>query len=207
MDGTLLDSSIGITNSVNFVRSSLGLKPVEMGLILKHINTPGENLAKRFYDLDGYDSQVKELFGKHYYEECVKHVVLYEDIKKMLKYLHTKAHLAIATNAYDIFAKKMVDFCGIGEYFDMIIGANNLNSSKPEPLMIKHILKILHTENRDALLIGDSQKDELAAKNANISFIFADWGYGEYTAKDAFICKDSTKLLEGIFTFFPDLKD
>ncbi len=31
----------------------------------------------------------------------------------------------------------------------------------------------------ESIFIGDSVKDELAAKNANMKFIFADWGYGK----------------------------
>lgn len=206
MDGTLLDSSESITKSVNYVRSTLNLPPVKKELILQHINTPGENLAKRFYNLDAYDKGVRDTFEKHYYEQCVKEMGLYEGIKEMLAFLYPKVYLAIATNAYDMFAKKMVKHCGIEEYFDLIIGANTLNSSKPEPLMLEHIMKQFGVKKESALLVGDSQKDELAAKNANISFIYVDWGYGDYQPMDVFTCKDSTKLKESILEVFPALK-
>lgn len=206
MDGTLLDSSDGITNSVNYVRSTLKLPPVKKELILKHINTPGENLAQRFYGMPTYDNHIKEVFGKHYIDECVKHVKLYDGIQEMLDFLHPRAFLGVATNAYDLFAKKILEHCKIGHYFDMIVGANSLNSSKPEPTMLEFIMKNCNVKKEHTLLIGDSQKDELAAFNAHTSFIYVNWGYGEYQPINSFTCKNSTKLLETIFEVFPALK-
>jgi phosphoglycolate phosphatase len=73
----------------------------------------------------------------------------------------------------------MLEFAKMKKYFSFIIGANNVKKSKPNPDMIDLICQKTDKPKEHTLLIGDSIKDELAAKNAKIDFIFANWGYGK----------------------------
>jgi len=45
--------------------------------------------------------------------------------------------------------------------------------------MLHHISELSQIPLSDSLLVGDSIKDEGAAQNANIDFLFASWGYGK----------------------------
>ena len=44
--------------------------------------------------------------------------------------------------------------------------------------MIEHLIATVGCDASKTLLVGDSIKDEEAALNAGIDFIFAAWGYG-----------------------------
>lgn len=46
MDGTLIDSSEAMTQSVNFVRSSIGLEPITKSYLEYYINQPDQHLPK-----------------------------------------------------------------------------------------------------------------------------------------------------------------
>ena len=72
----------------------------------------------------------------------------------------------------------MLEKMGIIEYFSAIVGANNVAEPKPSPLMVYHLMNELGSESSKTILVGDSIKDERAALNAGINFIFAGWGYG-----------------------------
>lgn len=48
MDGTLVDSSDSITNTINHVRSHHNLEPLEKSLLLENLNNPDINSAKFF---------------------------------------------------------------------------------------------------------------------------------------------------------------
>lgn len=51
MDGTLIDSSGLMTQSVNFVRSSIGLEaPITKSYLEYYINQPDQHLPKIFYN-------------------------------------------------------------------------------------------------------------------------------------------------------------
>lgn len=206
MDGTLVDSKKNITSSVNHTREALGLQSISEDLIYKYINIPHENLALRFYNEENFSQKTKKIFQEYYIKECVKELRVYDGIKELLIFMHEKGvKLAVATNAYDLFAIKMLKSCELDRYFDLIVGSNTLNSSKPEAKMIDHILNATHTKPQNAILIGDSQKDELCSLNAKTHFIFANWGYGDYRPHEQMVCEKSSELKQSILQIFPNL--
>jgi len=178
MDGTLIDSSGAMTLSVNFVRNCIGLPPIEKKMLEYYINQPDQHLSKIFYNTETYDPAHRALFREHYMRSNSTMISLYPDVKEMLYYLSQKACLCIATNASDFFARHMLEELGIIEHFSAVIGANNVSEPKPSPIMLHHIIEETHCALSDSILIGDSIKDEGAALNAGMDFIFADWGYG-----------------------------
>ena len=180
MDGTLLDSSYALTCSVNFVRKSLGLKPLKKETLEYYINKPDQDMSMIFYGTKEYLDEHRAMFKEHYLKYANLHVEPYDGVYELLDLLKSSGvKLSIATNASDYFAINMLKFANMLEYFSYIIGSNNVENSKPNPDMINLICKKSNIEKNKTLLIGDSIKDELAAKNANIDFLFANWGYGD----------------------------
>ncbi|WP_263832784.1 HAD family hydrolase [Sulfurospirillum oryzae] len=178
MDGTLIDSSAAMTHSVNYVRQNLGLEPIGQKYLEYHINQPDQHLPKIFYNTEEYDPAHRALFKEHYMHFSPSMISLYPDVKEMLQVLSQKAYLAIATNASDFFARHMLEQMGIIEYFSAIVGANNVAEPKPSPLMVYRLMEELGSVPEKTILVGDSIKDERAAANAGINFVFALWGYG-----------------------------
>ena len=54
--------------------------------------------------------------------------------------------------------------------------------------------------NKDAVMVGDSSVDCLAAKNANVPFIGVDYGYSHEPLESAHIISDMQDLPEKINT-------
>ncbi|NOX15549.1 MAG: HAD family hydrolase [Epsilonproteobacteria bacterium] len=180
MDGTLLDSSYALTCSINFVRKNLGLKPLKKETLEYYINEPDQDLPMIFYGTHEYLAEHKKMFKEHYLKNANLHVKPYDGTYDLLKFLASKKiKLSIATNASDFFAKSMLEHAKILDYFTLIVGSNNVKNSKPNPDMIDLICDKLKRTKNQTILIGDSIKDEQAAKNANIDFLFANWGYGK----------------------------
>jgi phosphoglycolate phosphatase len=188
MDGTLLDSSYAMTLSVNHVRTSYGLGPIEKEYLEYHINEPDVDLPMKLYEVSEYTQEHRERFAKHYLANANLHVKPYEGAYELLKSLHVKGiTLSIATNASDFFARNMLEGQDMLKFFSFVIGANNVAKNKPNPDMLHHISKLSQIPLTNSLLVGDSIKDEGAAKNANIDFMFAKWGYGtSESAKNQF---------------------
>jgi len=81
--------------------------------------------------------------------------------------------------------------------FDVIIGADAVKASKPDPEMIHRILNhySYNTLEDKAWMIGDNSKDMDSAYNAGIEAIFAAWGFsahGEYHT----VVSDPKEILE-----------
>ena len=184
MDGTLIDSKKDITISVNFVRkTNHNLLPLSEEFIVEAINKEVRNLPKLFYNTEAYETLDRELFEKHYKEQCIQNPYLYDGIKELLYALHVKGvKLSVATNAPTQFAMTMLEHLHVAQLFDMIIGADKVQASKPEPDMIHKILDSYHYDkSRDkAWMVGDNSKDMKSAKNAEIEAIFAAWGFSAH---------------------------
>jgi len=200
MDGTLLDSSYAMTLSVNHVRKSFGLPSVEKEYLEYIINEPCINLPMKLYNVSEYTDEHRNRFAKHYLANANLHVKPYDGALDLLKSLHVNGFtLSIATNATDFFARNMLEGQGMLDYFSYIIGANNVEKSKPNPDMLHHISNLSEIPLAHSLLVGDSIKDEGAAKNANIDFLFASWGYGK-SSNHTKSFKDIPELREYLLT-------
>lgn len=199
MDGTLIDSSEAMTHSVNFVRNTLGLEPIEKSYLEYHINQPDHHLPKIFYNTEVYDPTHRELFRKNYMNTSSRMISLYPYVREMLEAIRQRAVLSIATNASDFIAKDMLKNLCIEEYFSHVIGAN-ITAPKPNPEMLQTIIKLTNSDEKKTMMIGDSIKDEIAANEAKVSFIFADWGYG--TSDTALLrAKNIQELLEKLLKY------
>ncbi len=199
MDGTLLDSSAAMTYSVNFVRKKLGLKEIGKEYLEYHLNTLNETLALQLYGTSEYTKEQQELFRNHYLENSAKFIKPYDGVIELLEFLKSKdKELHIATNAPDFFAKTMLSNCKLDNFFTQIVGANNVERSKPHPDMLE--LLCPNSSTYRAVFIGDSIKDEMAAKNANMQFIFADWGYGESQS-----AKNRQKNIEELYNYLKNI--
>lgn len=181
MDGTLLDSKKDITISINHIREShYNLPPLSEEFIVEAINMEVRNLPKLFYDTEIYHERDKNAFEIHYAIQCIQNPYLYEGIKDMLlELVNNGIKISVATNAPTPFALRMLKHLGVYELFDVIIGADKVAVSKPNPEMLENILKFYGFKkgSHKAWMVGDNSKDMLSAKSAGIDSIFATWGF------------------------------
>jgi phosphoglycolate phosphatase len=183
MDGTLINSALDITISINYVRAyCYDLSPLSEQYIIDSINAYERNLAHLFYGTTVYEERAKVLFEEHYCKQCTQNVYSYNEIHETLSHLNSSGCLmSVATNAPSMFAHLMLAHLGIAEYFSCILGADNVDHPKPHPEIIEKILEHHDYQNNDdiAWMVGDSSKDMEAAKSAGIGTIFAAWGFSD----------------------------
>ena len=187
MDGTLLDSKKDITISINYIRElHYNLPPLSEEFVVKAINMKERNLPKLFYGTEIYNDKDREVFEIHYALQCTQHPYLYDGILDTLeKLLACGIKLSVATNAPTPFALRMLEHLKVADMFDVIIGADKVKCSKPDPEMLHQILNHYNFDKSEdkAWVVGDSSKDMLSAENAGIDSIFATWGFspdGQY---------------------------
>ncbi|MCK9336701.1 MAG: HAD family hydrolase [Arcobacteraceae bacterium] len=197
MDGTLVDSGDAITNTINHVRSHINMKPLEKNYLLENLNNPNINSAEFFYNTPAFTKKQTELFEKYYYQACVVDLKVYDGIIDLLEKLkQNNFKLSVATNAHTPFAIKMLTHLQIDSFFSTIIGADMVERSKPHPDMIIKTMTQLNNDPCQTILIGDSHKDSIAAKNANIDSILVNWGFSNHDTK-GIDC--TTNLLKEIY--------
>jgi phosphoglycolate phosphatase-like HAD superfamily hydrolase len=83
--------------------------------------------------------------------------------------LHTiGCRVAVATVDISRRAQLAMDFLGLGDTIDMVVGAEQIARSKPAPDMIHLILKTLGIEPSQAVMVGDALTDLQMGLNAGL---------------------------------------
>lgn len=181
MDGTLVNSSLTIVNAINHVRGKLNLEPLNSETILNKVNDPKLNPAKYFYKTDKFTPQHERWFSDYYTKNHERELILYDEILELLESLRERGfRLALATNAYRKSTLESLSYLQILDYFESIACFDDVGRGKPAPDMLEKNLKDLKATAEETIFVGDSERDMLAAKSANIDYIMINWGFSDY---------------------------
>ena len=197
MDGTLVDSSVTIVNAINHVRSKLNLKPLDKELILTKVNDPELNPALFFYEVEAFSTEHEEWFSDYYTDNHEQELELYTGIDILLKELQEKGYkLAIATNAYRGSTLQSLGHLNVLDYFESIACYDDVGRGKPAPDMLEKNLEDFKLEANDAIFIGDSERDLMAANSLSMDYIMINWGFSDYADAIHSVDKLKEKILE-----------
>ena len=183
LDGTLVDSSNVLANAINYVRSNFNLQPLPKDYIIEQINNPNSNWSQSFYNLPQATNVHEMLFKEYYAKNHDKELVLFDGIDNMLKNLKDNSiKLAVATNGYRDSTIRALNYLNIKDYFDLIVTYEDVGKPKPNPDMLFKITNELNSKK--SIFIGDSKRDLLASKAANIEFILVDFVNNKSSVKE-----------------------
>ena len=204
LDGTITDPKEGITKSVQYALSKLGIEE-NCENLLKFIGPPLLNSFMDFYD---FDKEKAELAIK-YYRERYSTIGLFENsaiegIEEVLSKLKEAGFiLAIATSKPTHFAIPICEKYNLDKYFDLILGSELDGTRSKKSEVILEVLNKLNAIPNESIMIGDRMHDIIGAKEAGIKSIGVTFGYaedGELEESGAdFIVESSSELLSCIF--------
>jgi len=104
------------------------------------------------------------------YSPLIKYMEIEPFLKPLIKKLRPAYKTAVATNRSDTM-KGVLSEHGLDGYFDIVICALDVKNPKPHPEALLTILNHLNILSHEAVYIGDSELDEIAAKESGIPFI------------------------------------
>lgn len=206
LDGTLVDSALGLANTVDNMCERLGLPKPGKALVTTWIGNGIEVLLDRALlwanapKDAGYRQNAMVILSKCYQDELLSGSPLFPDVKETLVQLHSEGHqLVLITNKPSKFVPDLMDYLGISHLFAMMLGANDSIKIKPHPTPIFKVLGELGVMQSEFVFVGDSRNDILAAKNAGVTSIALTYGYnyGEPIANESpdYIIHDFAELL------------
>ena len=170
LDGTLIDSTQDLAQSVNAARADAGLPPLPTAVVASYVGNGAEMLIRRALGPDAPDEQVDRglaFFLRYYREHMLDHTVLYEGVREALAgWRAAGLAMAVLTNKPERFSRDLVAGLGLGEWFARVYGGNSFQTKKPDPHGLRLIMRELRFGPARTLMIGDSSVDVLTARNA-----------------------------------------
>lgn len=187
LDGTLIDSVPDLADAGNKMLIELGRQTFEQSVFRRWIGNGARVMVQRA--LSGSDTIAEDLdpqlleralatfFAIYRQNVCIK-TVLYDGVLDTLKQLKARGlHLAVLTNKPFEFVEPINRSLEIHSLFDLVLGGDSLPDKKPHPAPLLHACKYFGIEPNQALMVGDSTNDIVAAHNADIQSIGLTYGY------------------------------
>lgn len=181
MDGTLINSAKAIYCTINALRRNIGLKEnLKEDFIIKTINDPKKDMIFEFYGVRNVTKEQKYEFEREFIKNYKLHAKLYDGLFEILQKCRDEGYfIAVASNAPEISLREILKINGVSEFFDLIVGVDKNMPPKPDPAMLFKVLEISGAKLNEAIFLGDSKKDEIAAIKAKMPYIQATWGFGQ----------------------------
>ncbi len=169
-DGVLFDTEQSNRAYYNALLSHLGypdLTAEQFNYV--HMHTVDESLAYLFRDQESL-AQAYAYRKTLDYSEFIKLMVVEPNLIRLLRKIRPQIKTAIATNRTDT-VNGLLDEFGLGEFFDLVVSSSDVNLPKPHPDSLLRILQYFHIQPDEAIYVGDSNVDELAADSAGVQLI------------------------------------
>ena len=176
LDGTLVDSSIGIHNGFTYTFEQLGVTSPDAKTIRGFMGPPLETSFETCLPTEQIEQAI-QLYRSYYKEKGVYEAQLYPHIKDLLVELAKQFPLYITTTKNTPTAQDMTKNFGIYHFFDGIYGSSPETPHKAD--VIRQALQAHQLAPEQAIIIGDTKFDMLGAQETGIQKLAVTWGFGE----------------------------
>ena len=191
LDGTLVDTAPDLMRAHNHVMKKFGY-PTKSTEEIRNLVGQGAGAmlgrsiwgqAKKEFGKVQDDKIKKEMvkeFVNFYGKNIVNESRLIEGVKEFLIWSkEKKISMAVCTNKQEHLAIDLLKKIGIYDFFEYVAGHNTFDYCKPDHRHLTSVVEILDGNIKKTLMIGDSETDANAAKDAGIPIILLEDGYTE----------------------------
>ena len=207
-DGTLLDTSTDLYNSVNYVLSKHNFPEKSLSEVKAALGNAVTYLMRQCLpstvaddELAPYIEEFKAYYGEHLKDTTAP----YPGILDMLDALREKGYkLAIVSNKIQE-AVTPLNKEYFGDRLPVAIGERPGLQRKPAPDMVLQALKELNSTPEESIYIGDSEVDVATAENSGLLCIGVTWGFREESLLHELGVKHIARKAEDIITIIEEL--
>ncbi len=180
LDGTLTDSKVGITRSVQYALRCAGVDVADLETLTPYIGPP---LQDSFVALAGFSEadaiRAVASYREYFAETGIFENVVYPGIHECLETLQARGwRLAVATSKPTVFAERILDHFSLRTHFEAVVGAGLDGSRRHKHEVIAVALSELGVAAAECIMVGDREHDVIGAKTVGLRSVGVTWGYG-----------------------------
>ena len=181
LDGTLTNSKIGITKSIQYALSKFNIREDNPDNLESFIGPPLSESFQKHYGFEPSQAQDAIDFYREYFSTSGMYEnVVYPGIPDLLADLKSKGKkLIVATSKPTVFANQILHAFNLYQYFITVVGSHLDGTRTSKIEIIAHALSALEcsTKNR-GVMVGDREHDVIGAQGNAIDSIAVTYGYG-----------------------------
>lgn len=181
LDGTIIDSSEGITNSIMYALEKYDIKVSDKKELYKFIGPPVIESFQKYYGFSKEQAKTAVAhYRKHHKEIGIFENTLYPGIVDLIKSLKDDNRtLVIATSKPEVYAEQILERYDIAKFFTYIAGSNLDGTRLTKSEVMKYAVESSNIEDfSKAVMVGDREYDILSSKDMGIASIGVLYGFG-----------------------------
>jgi len=169
-DGVMFDTSKANTAYYNHILKHFGRPEMTSEQFrYVHMHTVDQSIAYLFPEEDTR-RQAFAYRQEMSYLPFLKYMQIEPHLRSLLTSLRPRYKTAIATNRTDTMNRVLRNH-GLEGLFDLVVTALDVENPKPHPDQLIKILQAFDLQPRQAIYIGDSELDAIAAEKAGVPFV------------------------------------
>ena len=176
LDGTLVDSSIGIHNGFTYTFEPLGVPSPDAKTTRSFMGPPLETSFSSCLPANQIELAI-QLYRSYYKEKGMYEAQLFPQIKDLLTELAQQYPLYITTTKNTPTAVHMTSNFGIDHFFDGIFGSSPQALHKAD--VIRQALTAHNLAPENVVIVGDTKYDMIGAQETGIKKLAVTWGFGD----------------------------
>lgn len=187
LDGTLIDSRADLAQSVNATLRHFHRHELPEDVIASYIGDGAGMLVRRALgdpDDTSLIDEAVEYFLTYYREHKLDNTYVYQGVLPLLEALcnHPRQPLlAVLSNKPVGPSRAICEALGLADAMFRIYGGDSFETKKPDALGLETLLREAKAAPNQAVMIGDSDIDILAAQNAGTFSIGCSYGLSPHT--------------------------
>ncbi len=197
LDGTLIDSTIDLCNSVNATLREFGRAELPAGQITGYIGDGAQMLVRRaLFGVNEPPVHTEEenrlldaamrFFLTYYRAHKLDFTYAYEGVLEALAAVEPypaggKRQLAVLTNKPVGPARAICDALGLAPFLFKVYGGDSFPTKKPDPLGLNTLIEEAGANPEETLMIGDSEVDVKTARHAGAWALGCTYGLAPHT--------------------------
>jgi phosphoglycolate phosphatase len=203
LDGTLIDSRIDLSNSINAMLTHVGKPELPLAVIAGYIGDGATMLVRRALgDPDGdvhddeFVSNALEFFLDYYRVHKLDFTYVYAGVGDALAAIraeHPTLPMAVLTNKPVRPSREICHHFALDRFFFQNYGGNSFHTKKPDPTGLLALIaeaSAMHPNEppitaAETVMIGDSDVDILTARNCGARSIGCSYGLSPHSIAPA----------------------
>jgi phosphoglycolate phosphatase len=190
LDGTLLDSAPDLIGSLNHVRSTENLPPLDVQEFRRFASHGAVGLLRAgMPETDGTTfEQWRLAFLDHYAQNSYNHSRLFDGVSELLEFLRDSGiPWGIVTNKLERLTLPIMAHARLDKLTSCVVCGDTLSRSKPDPAPVQLACKLINERPCHTLFVGDDIRDLEAGSSAGTQTAAVHYGYGTYEPENPLV--------------------